>query len=69
MNEDYAKWLIEDNAIGILNMQKKQIASVMGITRPTLDRYLLDYNKVRQGHLNKLYEHIKLQKARLLITG
>lgn len=68
MGSDYIKWLIFDQCVGLLNMSHTQLAKVMGISRPTLSTYKKHPELVTAKIADKLYDHIALTKANLLLT-
>ena len=70
MSNDYIRWLIDDQAKGLLNMTYEQIAKKMGISRQSLAKYQLNntYTAISVEGVNRLYKHIDFVKAALLTT-
>lgn len=66
----YLRWLIKDQAQGLLNMSLTDIAKAMGANRTTLWQRLKDgeLDKFSIKNVDMLEAHIRLVKACLLTT-
>ena len=65
---DYFRYLIEDQCKKLLNMPDRQIADVMGVSRPTLDRLRADPSVAKIGYIDRLENHLRFVKASILTT-
>lgn len=70
MSDDYIRWIIYDQAIGLLNMTESKVAEMLGISRQSLAKYRKnnDYGQIRIKDLRKLENHLAFVKAALLVT-
>lgn len=65
---DYVRWLIIDQCEKLLNMRKSDIAILIGVSRPTLNRLMYDYSGFTIEHIEKLERHLNFTKAALLVS-
>ena len=70
MSEDYIRWLVVDQAKGLLNLHGTKIAKIMGICRQTLVKHIEEntLTRVPVESVNNLENHIQFVKSALLIT-
>ena len=64
---DYVRWLIIDQCEKLLHMTKSDIAILIGVSRPTLNRLMYDYSDFTIKHIEKLEQYLDFTKAALLV--